>query len=1247
MKPRVLGLVLAGLILLLMGLALLTVNSGNPDAAPSEPAAKTSLASGPSLAEPAAKRSQRGPSPLETLADSPVIEETANSPAIVWSGRILDDETGAPIAESRVRVVTVGTRIEPGLESFRPLAETATDADGRFQLSASPTLTPAMATSIWIAANGYTSRAIVPREAGSIWPLPGGGRDVEIRLRRANGVLAGRVVDEAGKGIGGALLIAREHPPMAAYESPGRLLPVEITLADAAPDGQFLIEDVAQGFPYSVTATAPGYGQASLAMQITDARGLVLKLPRASSSLTVTVESEGGDPVPDAFVLVQKKLNYEPLATYFPAQTDAGGIARFPELPADSYEVKASWKRSEAEDGTLVEVDLAEDEHRDVTLVLKQSVLLHGRAVDEETGEPVAGLALSALPMDGDPSRAQAISGPGGDFAFPVEPFYQPSQDVSGSPDPFGGPSRSGSSVEIFMAAPEGYAFSRSSGTGNDMRRRFDASALKDPQVIEVPRGNVVRGRVLRSDRSPVEGAEVSGRYETDSPFTKNPLIESSRTASGLDGRFVLTLPAGKAFRLLASKPGIGSVTSEEYPAEPLAGDVTLILEDFAAVAGTVRDFEGSGVPHVSIRVSRPGTRDLTGKNELLGQGRTGPDGYYVVEDIPHGEVEITAESRDPGLAPADPAELTLAPGQLAEGVDFLLDRADVIDVVVLDAETDEPFQGARVSWIVEGSEPRIFQSGSTDAEGRFTIRQIPPDGHVSNLTASLTGYESQSVSAASVYDSPVKIFLTRLGKATLSARGPGGAPVRHFRYQVFQYPGHAIETLMHTGDSDPASGTADVTGLLGKYLLRFEVLELDPETGALTGRMGAKSVQRGSPSEVIAIEVPIGGGHELRGTVVRVNGAGKIPIADAFVKMLPPNNFRGNDRTRLSLSEPVRTDERGLFRFPSVIAAPHRLLAYAPGGEQSRTITVPMNEDGTYEEPEIVFGSLVELSGQVTGRDGTPLAGATVKATNFLTDGSNRDLTTETGEDGRYAFNDLAPGRLTVTLAGDPPRTVEQRERLDVEAGDHPVVNFDLSAVVEIQGRLLVNGTPPTGWEFQLDPAGEGATNPLPLDLQPDGSFTALANPGRYTAWRSGGDYGLVSNFPQGVVRIPPTPAAQVIDIDLSTVPVDVVVMLPEGTAWEDLLRQGDLGMRLLQRFSTGEVGTVLNSIAPSQSKRLVDVPSGEYQIELIKTGRPEMTASGGYRVVGEEELGASPITAVGPGLENVLVVELMKSAP
>lgn len=220
---------------------------------------------------------------------------------------------------------------------------------------------------------------------------------------------------------------------------------------------------------------------------------------------------------------------------------------------------------------------------------------------------------------------------------------------------------------------------------------------------------------------------------------------------------------------------------------------------------------------------------------------------------------------------------------------------------------------------------------------------------------------------------------------------------------------------------------------------------EPSPASEAAPVERLAGSTPPSAPREPTVVEAPRLGARPRPGTVVvagTVRDLAGGTIAGAEIQL----------RDHLdALQATVMTDDDGAFR-AWVPAGPFEARVAASGYAAGR-------RDGVAPDPDLGFALVpaAVLAGVVVAADGhTPLAGARVQAD---ADGSEADLEPiVTGEDGRFRFDALPPGRYTISARSAHARGVlrpsiglglaAQREGLVVVT----------SAAVRVRGHVVVD---------------------------------------------------------------------------------------------------------------------------------------------------------------------------------------------
>ncbi|MCX4247110.1 carboxypeptidase regulatory-like domain-containing protein [Paraliomyxa miuraensis] len=218
--------------------------------------------------------------------------------------------------------------------------------------------------------------------------------EVELVVESQNGRITGQVLGEGGEPIADAFVEAvRESDSAAKAEGGGRgrarwgSWSRQPVLTD--DDGRFELDDLAEQGVYSIYANRKGGGEA-LAEHVAAGSDVTLEIAE-TSVLAGVVRIEGGG-VPRRFQISARDRKSGIYEGDSFLHTD--GQWRLANLPPGTYEVSVDASEGNAK---VEGIELSEGgENTDIELVLVPRVELRGTLVDAETGEPVAGLKVSA-----------------------------------------------------------------------------------------------------------------------------------------------------------------------------------------------------------------------------------------------------------------------------------------------------------------------------------------------------------------------------------------------------------------------------------------------------------------------------------------------------------------------------------------------------------------------------------------------------------------------------------------------------------------------------------------------------------------------------------------------------------------------------------------------------------------------------------------------------------------------------------
>jgi RNA polymerase sigma-70 factor (ECF subfamily) len=374
-----------------------------------------------------------------------------------------------------------------------------------------------------------------------------------------------------------------------------------------------------------------------------------------------------------------------------PPKRDATSVAAADALPAPAP--LAAGKRVHAAAPSADEEPTASSQ----PATPEKGLVVHGRVLDDETGAPVAGVAVSLVwaraRRDGEPSATTATDG-----AF----------RIAGAEE--------GTFGDILLRA-DGYA---ETITGLPWRDVRPAPAKGDAGDLRIFRGKRVTGRALRADGvTPAAGARI--HLSGDGGSTSNMWFNAAREwgKCGDDGRFALErVPpnANRPYTLFAvAEGGIGWTTLAGVAGRADATDVEVRLREPAAATVTVRDGEGGPCADATV-LAAPRFEPLgspsywsTSHDAWLADGsafapvfraKTDAAGVARFTLLPSGDegarYDFIAHSR----ATASTNGVILAPGREAQ-VTIVFSPPDVRSVVagvrVVDGD-DKPVEGATLT---------------------------------------------------------------------------------------------------------------------------------------------------------------------------------------------------------------------------------------------------------------------------------------------------------------------------------------------------------------------------------------------------------------------------------------------------------------------------------------------------------------------------------------------------------------------
>src|SRR5258706_8818838 len=291
------------------------------------------------------------------------------------SGRVLDP-SGKPVAGAKVQWTAYRADDESLLDlslGNEPavLGEAATDAEGRFRVVLDR---PGASVALRVIGSGLPSiRFAGPYDSSDDSSL------FDVQLRAASAA-SGRVVDEAGKPVAGARVIAAANEGI--LEGDSR----HVAESRTGADGAFAIADAPEG-TRALLVRAAGY-VAGTRIQLEAKSDEKISLQRGGSVAGVVLDASGK---PAAGVVVTA----EDLA----AKTDAQGNFKMAGVSPGTHRLQALWKEDYA--ARLDNVRVKKGEETPASLKLRLGSAIAGTVIEEGTRKPLPGARVSAFASTG------------------------------------------------------------------------------------------------------------------------------------------------------------------------------------------------------------------------------------------------------------------------------------------------------------------------------------------------------------------------------------------------------------------------------------------------------------------------------------------------------------------------------------------------------------------------------------------------------------------------------------------------------------------------------------------------------------------------------------------------------------------------------------------------------------------------------------------------------------------------------
>jgi RNA polymerase sigma factor (sigma-70 family) len=558
-------------------------------------------------------------------------------------GRILD-EGGKPIAGAKVRV-----KIENSVRPAQGDSQTAyngwlaegddaaiTDADGRWRINNVPS-DAKVELSLLVTHPDHVSDEHwgEAQRAGAISTEKLLQKSAELRLKSGT-VVRGRVTDDAGKPIAGAIVVRGDDPYFASTRSE--------FLTDA--DGRFRLPALGSG-KVALTIVAPGWAPQD---RMVDVRpGLPEQDFRMARGRPIRLRfvDPGGKPLPQAYISIRRWNGRQALHNHdhpnvrdskIPRHPGADGVWEWTWAPETPVALSVSAIGCAAQD---LELAGGAPER---TVVLKPEHRVRGSVTDAATGRPIP--AFSVIPVDvfrkdflsAEPDNGQ--SGEDGRLDFLV--------------------TRADIPIRLRVQAL-GYR----TQDGPEFRTGDDGARTQDFRLQPSP---PITGRIVDAAGRPAPGVHIALATPTNSVSVLAGRTDQ-KASTDPAGRFAFPDP-GEPWAVVA-RSETGFVLGDGQFSDDRHEAVTLTLRPYATIRGQFRDGDRP-VPGAMILLQFICIRDSAHPwlDNNAEAAITGPDGRFEFKMVPPVPLNLRVNLgpwKDEQFRSGPNVPLDLQPGQHVE----------------------------------------------------------------------------------------------------------------------------------------------------------------------------------------------------------------------------------------------------------------------------------------------------------------------------------------------------------------------------------------------------------------------------------------------------------------------------------------------------------------------------------------------------------------------------------------------------
>jgi protocatechuate 3,4-dioxygenase beta subunit len=741
---------------------------------------------------------------------------------------------------------------------------------------------------------------------------------------------------------------------------------------------------------------------------------------------------------------------------------------------------------------------------------------------------------------------------------------------------------------------------------GNRIAQRAHTAAAA---TLKVAKGGTVSGSVRDvKSQLPVAGARVavvpSGRFGSRDA--------SADAITDAKGNFTLSPLTAGTYDVRPSRPGY-NITGAQSLTVKAADSVQKALygTSRARISGSVVDEDKRAVAAAHVNAHTTGRPDMFAFI-MPGRGNTtdsysAPDGHFVVRDVEiDSDVQVDAQKR--GYPAGKSPSMKLASGEKKTGVMITIPRGVAVTGRVTDKD-QKPLSGVAVEpiessndamagmrrMVIGNMQQRTDDTYRTGSDGTFSIRV--KEGTY-DVAFRREGYSSKNVRGTKVdaNTKPVEVVLEPgveiTGRVTRGGVGVEGVNVRAIGQESMSSAVSAPDGSFRLTDLSP-----------GQMMLNVNKQE------SFIQEMRSVS----APARDLIIEVP--GGGRITGRVVDKNS--HQPVT-SFMAGVTTSRSGGGMMMVMPPMQKQFTSDDGSFVLEGIKPGMSEVVVNAPGYTTARVPNIEIEDGKTAPEVEVSVEAGAKLSGRVTGPDGSPLAGVSVRS-DAIAGGARvmrfdtNDNSATTDPSGEYTIDTLEPGEKTFTFSRGG--YIAQQKTVTVAAGKDVRLDVQMSTGIRATGFVVTDSGSPVAEASVNASSASDMNGGRSGRSDSNGAFTIEGlTPGHYTFNAS------KSGYSGGVVR----------DVDIATSGPVRVVLKSGGviTGHVNGLTPKELEQTTVFASAAGSGGGPIGS----GSSAPVDA-GGNFRIEGAPSGTVRIAARSGAMFGGSSKSAAPKTVELEPG--------------